>query len=184
MRFERGETITNIAYPVMGLLSFFLYGNATFAMAMITLGTGSFLYHKWKDKEGRWPIVAFDWFTMALVQVYCMGYLAQRHLPEHADWIHAVILVGLTAYGFSMGKRNKIVYDTIMFAVPLMILSFFAQGVLITSIIVAIFAISLYLRSKDHGHDQETFHDSWGHSVWHVLTAIGFFLLIHLYDIL
>jgi hypothetical protein len=47
-------------------------------------------------------------------------------------------------------------------------------------VIVAIFLVAIWVRSKDKDPKQAIFHDSIYHSAWHVMTAIGYYLAFYL----
>jgi hypothetical protein len=167
-RFEKWETLTNIAYAISGLVGFFMFGNFLFALVMITLGVGSYWYHKFKTH----PIYSFDRFGMALVLGSCMGMIVSTPLM----W--GIILSYLIFYGFFIMGKIGVTIEVAALAIPTLISSYIVNGWIISSIVLAIFVFALYIRTKDDGVSQVRFHDSWGHSLWHILTAIGFFLLI------
>ena len=182
MKYEKNESWSNLAYAIAGIASFLLYGNVTFSLVLSTMGVGSFIYHRWKDLQ-RWPIVSFDWFAMALTQFYIMAELAT--LTPYEGTIHTVLAFALPVYGFFIIREDSnIVYHTVVIALAGLLVSYLAQGWLITAVILVIFGVATFVRSLDGGHDQSVLKDSSGHTAWHFLTAFGFFLLIHLKDMI
>ena len=171
MKTETLESYTNIAYFVAGMAGLLIYNNILFAVVMTLLSAGSFIYHKYKTP----PIYKFDWYAMVVV-ITC---LAGQLIDERWFWMALIAYQFVYAY-FIISKLN--VYVEVGIAcVPLVAALFITKPSILVLIILAIFGIALYIRSKDNHENiniPEVHHDSKYHSWWHIITAIGFFLVI------
>lgn len=174
---ELFESYTNIAYSLAGILVYWFPGNLweghalLFCFAMQALSAGSFVYHYWKTK----PIYLFDWWAMSFVISICTGILADNTF----GWVFVLLWQFIYTY-FILGKTGNVYLEVGMSALPCLIAILVVKSLSTFGIILAIFLVALYIRSKDPDPMQAKFYDSWQHGVWHILTAIGFGLIMYL----
>jgi len=170
-KYEKFETLSNLAYAVAGIASFLLFGNVLFAIVMITLGAGSYWYHKEKDHQ------VFDYFGMSVVMLTCLGMM----LNSWWGWLS--ILVALCLYSFFIITKFGSTLEIGVMSILTFGYSAYHNGIILTLLIVGLFAGALYIKKQDHV-SKGLYYDSHGHSWWHLITALGFFLLVHANDIL
>ena len=167
---EYFESYSNLAYNLVGLIAFIVHGDLLFCIALQVLGVGSFTYH-WYRKP---PIYLFDWYAMALVNTVVAG----MHFNDDLVWLG--LIVWHVVYGYLlMGKIN--VYAEVGFSSAIALLAIWLNRSAWTFIIIfLVFLIALVLRAKDEDPKQLRFHDSKWHSIWHLLTAGGYYLAAYL----
>lgn len=171
-KFEKIETITNLAYPIAGLIGFYLHNDERFLMVMVVMGVGSAVFHKFK--EGNPEIFRADWFAMHVSLNTLTGIL----LSNSTAWI--VLAIFSTIYGFFLMGRMNVYLEVALAALPTVIVLFQQKEFYQALIVLAVFGIAIYIRSKDPDKEQEEFHDSWHHGLWHILTATGFYFILYL----
>ena len=165
MRREILESYSNLAFNVVGFLSF---KDLPFCMAMQFLGVASFTYHYHKKQ----PIFLFDWFGIAVALTAITGSLMPVMWPYS--------LAYLVVYGYFIMGRFNVYLEVATFAIPLIVVLFIQKTFLDFSIIMVVFAFSIWIRSKDKDIKNAKFNDSLAHSAWHVFAAIGFYLAMYL----
>ncbi len=178
---EYFESYSNLAYNAVGLLAFIVHGDLLFCIAMQVLGNGSFTYHWYKKK----PIFLFDWYAMALVNTVIAGI----HFNDNQIWVGLILIHLIYAYFFmgrapdlrAFGKEIPAVYIEVAFSSAIAFVAIALTRSTWTFIVIfLVFLIALVLRSKDEDPKQLKFHDSVWHSIWHIITAGGFYLAVYL----
>jgi len=164
------ESYSNLAYNLAGLYALLFHNDVLFCMALQALSVGSLVYHYNKTR----PIFLFDWWAMNFVVTIIIG----MTIPGDEVWKYVV--AGQVVYGyFILGKLN--VYIEVGLSVaPCLVAILVYKPLSHFGVVVAIFLVALYIRSKDEDPEQAKFHDSWEQSVWHILTAVGFLLAVYL----
>jgi hypothetical protein len=176
------NTFSNIVYPAIGIYAWLTGGAWLFGLCMFWLVIGSGCYHCWKKPWGEMMDDSGMWSMFGL---FLMG------------WYGAVFGA---LYGFvnwlPRFERRKISHRTIIkvcaVAIPLV---FFAKALLLKDIQIVLttvhaaawFAVGyvFWLGGKhrvDFDGQPEVFtprfYSHWCHGVWHLLTAIGFYVLV------
>ena len=163
---ELMESYSNLAYNLAGFLAYFLHGDLLVCWALQALGVGSFIYHFQKTK----PIYLFDWWAMVFLVNILTGSIADNHYVWLAMIIYHVF------YGYCMLQQLNSVYVQVAIAVVFCLIAiWFCMPRPIFWGTLGIYLVALWIRSKDPDAKQATFHDSYAHSFWHLLTAFGFF---------
>ncbi len=169
------ESYSNIAYNIAGLAAYYFHGDLLFCFALQALGAASFIYHfqKTSDRESN-VIWLFDWWAMTFVVTILTGMIVD------SSWVwYAAIGYQVIYSYFIIGKLN--VYVETGFAVApclvaILVCDPFSKFVLVA----AIFLFAVWVRSKDEDPKQLKFHDSVYHSLWHIFTAVGFYIAAYL----
>lgn len=172
---EYFESYSNLAYNIAGLFALYLHHDVVACMGLQALGIGSFVYHFDKSPNRRVnPIWKFDWWAMAFVNTIVAGihfdsldiwgYLVFFHI------LYGYVLLGRLNVNIEVGISSSIALAAIWYNRP------FATFV----VIILIFIIALLIRYKDEDPKQLKFHDSVWHSIWHIMTAAGFYLALYL----
>ena len=78
-----------------------------------------------------------------------------------------------------MGKTNVYV-EVAASTIPGVIAIISNRSVLSFIVVAAVFAVGLLVRSRDKDVKQLENHDSPYHAVWHIITAIGYYLAFYL----
>lgn len=173
-RTEKHEVYTNAFYFVSGLASYLFFKNFVFFVLMTVLCCASYLYH-WYKKESYYT---FDWFAMVLVLCSLCAIIIDT------EWAAVVGLVYAVVYCFTLPlRREPSVYMDI--GVPSLFLAstLIWKSHLSTAILVlSVFALALFVRLVDnHKNTRDRYYDSAYHAAWHLITAIGFFLICYFY---
>ncbi len=172
---EYFESYSNLAYNVAGFAALIFHQDIMFCLAMQTLGVGSFVYHFNKSPDRSHNVIwKFDWFAMALVNTVIAGI----HFNNHFAWI--ALFVWLVLYGFLLMGRFHVFLDVSLTAVPSLVSIYMNRNLTTFLIIVGLFLISVWIRSKDPDPKQLHFHDSTAHSVWHFLSAFFLYDAVYL----
>ena len=171
MKFEHKETFSNFFYPIVGVVGYLVHLNPVFLINSLQMGFGSFLFHKYKATNP--DAYKADWFSINLMLNINTAMLL------NTTW--AWVLLGLVTmlYYVFVGKTGSVVKEVALSAVPLVMVLFYTKG-LGAFVPLGIFGLAFIIRKLDKGEDQSTHHDSWGHSVWHLLTAINQYLIIYI----
>lgn len=164
-KYEVKETWTNIAYALLGIVAVSIHNDILMGLAASTLAVGSYYFHRTKSHK------FFDWYGIVLILLVASGQL----IESHSYWI--VIIAYLCIYGFFLMGRLGVNIEVGISSLFALIASYIHRGLMATLLIAAFFGLCLFIRTKDCGVRQDVFHDSWGHSAWHILTAIGIYLL-------
>jgi hypothetical protein len=160
------EMYSNLAFSFFGLLSLIIFNDVLVCVAFQSLSVGSYIFHKYKTEK----IFLFDWWAMHMMNTILTGH----HLDNQFAWVMLILIHIVYSYKF-MGKIS--VYKEVAFsAVPALLAIFYATSLLNGSIILAIFLLAIWIRSKDPDPKQAKFFDSVHHSYWHILAAFGYFL--------
>lgn len=178
---EYFESYSNLAYNAVGIIAYLVHGDLLFCMALQVLGIGSFTYH-WHKRS---PIYLFDWYAMALVNTVIAGI----HFDSSFAWI--ALIIGHVLYGYLFmgrtpdwrlfGREIPAVYTEVAFSSAIAFTAIGLNRSIWTFIVIfLVFLIALVLRSKDEDPKQLKFHDSVWHSIWHFITAGGFYLAVYL----
>jgi hypothetical protein len=167
---EYFESYSNLAYNIAGLVALWLHGDVLVCLGFQALGIGSFIYHYHKTK----PIYLFDWWAMAFLNTIVAGY----HFDSMLAWSCLVGFHVIYSY-LLMGKLHVFIEVGISTTIGLTAI-YFNRSLPTFITIVVIFLIALWIRSKDKDPKQAIFHDSAFHSIWHILTAIGYYLAFYL----
>jgi len=171
---ELFESFSNIAYALVGIAVLYLPNELKyeyqllFCFAMQALSAASFTYHFVKSK----PIYLFDWWAMSFVISIVTGIIADNP----SGW--AFVLLWQFIYSYFILGRLNVYIEVGMSVLPCLIAILAMKSLLTFGIVIAIFLFAFWMRSKDPDPKQAKFHDSWQHSVWHVLTALGFYLAV------
>ncbi len=164
------ESYSNLAYNAAGFAGLYFHGDVLFCMALQALGVASFVYHWHKTK----PIYLFDWWAMVFVVNIITGLIS----PYPESWYFVVAYQVI--YGYMILGRFHVFIEVGAAVLPCLVVILMFKTMTTFFVILAIFLIALYIRSKDEDPKQATFHDSYFHSFWHVLTGIGFYLAMYL----
>lgn len=167
-RYEVKETWTNLFYMVASFAGLYYHNDYLFAVCMMVLSVSSYYWHRTKTHQ------LFDWYAMALVLLVISSELVQDQVFTY------VTLSYLFVYGyFIMGRIN--VYIEIAFAsIFAIVASFIYRGFTDTFLLIVWFSFCLFVRAKDINPEQDKFHDSWFHSAWHLISAVGLYGLRYL----
>ena len=169
MSIEKKETYTNIAYFLAGLLGYIFHGNLLFFVIMTYLSVGSFVYHKYLTGE----IFRFDWYSIT-VAVTC---LAGMLFNNTTAWF--LLICYQFIYGYLIMGRLTVYKEIAMSSTPLIAAMFINKGITDTLIILAVFSTAIIIRATDNNLNKRDQHyDSPYHSVWHIVSALGFYLII------
>lgn len=161
------ESYSNLAYNIVGLVGYFVYGDTQFCWAMNALGVGSFLYHYYKTK----PIYLMDWWAMCFV----MNVITTNIVT--IEWVQVLIFSYHILYGFVLIRLIPNVFIQVgMSALPCLIAIFIFHPLGVFAEVSILFLLAFWVRSKDKDPKQLIFHDSTYHSLWHLLTAPIFFM--------
>lgn len=163
---EWKEIYSNLFINIAGLLCFYLYDDIVYCMGLQALGSASFVYHYYKGK----PINIFDWWGMMFAVTIAIGTM----MPSLWGYI---IIYQILHLVFLLGKTNNVYIETGIPIVLALIVVFMTKSIESSLIITILLLVSLYIRSTDEDIKQERHHDSWGHSLWHVLVAVDLFLI-------
>ena len=164
------ESFSNLAYNLAGLCALYFQGDILFCMALNALGSASFVYHWHKTK----PIFLFDWWAMTFVITILTGIIADREWVWYAAWGYQVI------YSYLIMGKNNVYFEVMLSVVPCLITIFMMRPLWVFLVILVLFLFSAWIRSRDEDPKQLKFHDSIEHTIWHILTAIGFYLAAYL----
>ncbi len=166
--YEVKETWTNLFYMLASFASLHYHNDYLFAVCMMILSVSSYYWHRTKTHQ------LFDWYAMVLVLLVVSAQLIQDDLYKY------VTLIYLFLYGyFIMGKIN--VYVEVAFAsVFAIVSSIMYRGFGDTFYLILWFSFCLFVRAKDVNPNQDKFHDSWFHSIWHLISAVGLYALRYL----
>lgn len=168
-KFEKLETYSNFSYFIVGLLGLILYNSPMFLILMTVLSLGSFTFHKYLKGN----IYLFDWIAM---NVAILG-LAAMKLDNELAWAAASIL--MIIYGYWLVGKFNVYKEVAVACVPLIAVLFTTMPFINVLIILGVFALAIFIRSIDAKKNKRyVFYDSIFHSIWHLLTAIGFYLII------
>lgn len=168
---EYMEIYSNLAYNLAGFVAFAAHGDLPFCIVMQVLGCGSLIYHKEKNK----PIFMFDWWAMICV----VTTLTAMIIGE--DWGWYAAFGYMTVYAaFIIGKTKSPFIEVGIVVAPCLAAILVYDPFWKFLVINVVFWSAVWLRSKDPDPKQAKFHDSWEHSVWHIITAIGFYLAAYL----
>lgn len=172
---EYFESYSNLAYNAAGIAALVLHGDVLFCMAMQALGIGSFVYHfdKSGDRENN-PIWKFDWWAMAFVNTVIAGI----HFNSPTTWMLLVIFHIVYGY-FIMGKLH-VFLEAGASALIALVAIYLNRSPTTFFIILGVFLLAFFIRSRDEDPKQLKFHDSAWHSAWHILTAVCFYLAVYL----
>lgn len=178
MNFEHKESFSNLAYPLVGVICYLLFKDPLFLVLTIQMGVGSYIYHRYKENNPE--IFRADWFAIHLTLNGCTGMLSQN------DTIWLLLGIYSALYGFLlMGSFKKwfgkwaVYVEVALSAIPTFI-AVIQDKEWWSLVVFAVFGIAIYIRAKDENPEQDRHHDSKEHSIWHVLTAIGFALIVYL----
>ena len=174
---EPFEMYTNLGFTIVGIIVYLFppdwlwEGYALpFCFGAQAISAGSFIYHKYKQK----PIYLFDWWAMMFLISICTGILADN------SWGWVFVLTWQTVYSyFIMGKLNVFI-EVGMSALPLVVAVLLTKTPLSAAIILFLFGIAVYIRSKDPDPKQAKVYDSWQHGVWHILVQVDLGLIMYL----
>ena len=164
------ESYSNFAYNLVGFIALLVHGDIVFCAAMQVLGCGSFTYH-WHKKK---PIFLFDCYAMSLVNTVVAGI----HFDNELVWFGLFAVNMLYAY-FIMGKINVFLETGFSSAIALLAI-LLNRSTSTFILIVIVFVTALLLRSKDEDPTQAKFNDSIWHSIWHLMTAGGYYMAVYL----
>lgn len=163
---ELFESYSNLAYNLAGLFAFAIHGDVLFCMALQALGAASFVYHFQKTK----PIFLFDWWAMMFVVSILTGQIIGE------SWAWFAVIAWNVVYPYTIMGKFNVFFEVGLSVTPCLISIFLIKGFNDGLIVAAIFLFSVWIRSKDEDPKQLKFHDSVYHSLWHILTAGGFFI--------
>jgi hypothetical protein len=176
---EYFEMYSNLAFNIAGLISLYFYQDVMICLAFQALGIGSFVYHSDKSEDRQDNVIwKFDWWAIAFMNIVLTGY----HLEAYMDvgvWWYLIIFHMLYGY-LLLGKITSVYLEVGLSSLPALIAIFLNKGNAIGIIILSVFVLALWLRSKDKDPKQLKFHDSVWHSIWHILAAIGYYMAFHL----
>jgi len=162
------NTITNLVYIIIGIASLWTFGDPIFAAAMIWLGIGSGLYHAFKTS---WAASMDDSGMYAV-----LGYLAVM------SWQGALFgaAFGLIRYKPGWFRSVNLVHSIgIVFAIVMLqagLASWLA--VLFFGVAYLIWNAGKYKWDNDDNPDTIPWYAKYCHGTWHLLTGIGFYLLM------
>lgn len=145
----RNDVWTNIFYFIAGILT--LTNNPALGIALVYLAAASYMGHKYR---GKWWVL--DWSAMY--------------------YVFAIII----ATGFGVSWLWALPVIALPYVIPKTIDSFFLIGVFFTASLLTltfpailytllVFALAFAVRQLHFG-----LHEVNSHSVWHLITAIGF----------
>jgi hypothetical protein len=165
MKYEKFESLSNIIYPLVGLVGFIFNGHVGFFFGMTILGVGSYYYHRYKEAQ------VMDIFGIATAFTATMGTIINDPLV----WGLLILILGV--YGFAFLKRFSTNVEVGFFAGSTFIIAILFNGLAHTILPILIFSLAFGLKQRNKVAKEEH-HDSIEHSVWHILTGIGFYLLL------
>lgn len=172
---EYFESYSNLAYNAVGLLALYLHGDILFCLGMQALGIGSFVYHFDKSPNRRAnPIWKFDWWAMAFLNTIVAGI----HFDNLDVWSYLVLFHIL--YGYVLLGRFPVFIEVGLSSAISLVAIFLNRSTWTFILILLVFLIALAIRSKDEDPKQLKHHDSVWHSIWHFLTAGGYYLAVYL----
>jgi hypothetical protein len=170
MKYEVKETVSNLAYATVGMIGIAAHNDALFLVTVLQMSFGSFLYHKYKARNP--DIDRADWFA-----IHLMLNASTAHMID-TRWAWFIMGAYTVLYGYVLMKRlPNVYYDVALSAVPCLAACFYTKGLIPSLIIVGVFVLSIIIRKMDQGEDQSFHHDSWGHTIWHVLTGVMVYLI-------
>ena len=165
------ESYSNLAYNLAGFAGFFFHGDLLFCMALQALGAASFTYHYHKTQ----PIYLFDWWAMAFV-ISIIG--AQVMPTPFVIW--TVILWNVVYPYFLLGRFRNLKFgvylETGFSIVPVLVILLIVRPLPVFLSVLALFLCAAYIRSLDPDVKNAKSHDSIEHSVWHLITGLGFYI--------
>tara|TARA_R100001086_G_C11816825_1_gene253079 strand:- start:45 stop:557 length:513 start_codon:yes stop_codon:yes gene_type:complete len=166
MKIEKKESWSNLAYSIVGIIGYWRHGEELFGLVLASLGVLSFYYHFTKTHQKG------DWFGMQLALAGCTGLILNN------DWSWFFLILYLTMYGFFFMGKLGVYIETGIVSVIAAMACYYVYGFWELLYALIIFGTALWVRSIDDKPHSE-YHDAWGHTAWHFLTAIGFYVLVY-----
>lgn len=174
-KIEYFESYSNLAYNLAGFIALLLHQDVLICLGFQALGIGSFTYHYDKSPNRiANPIWKFDWWAMAFLNTIIAGY----HFDSQTAWIALVAFH--VFYGYVLLGKLSVYLEVGLSSVIGLIAIFLNRPISTFGVILSIFLFALWIRSNDKDPKQLKFHDSFWHSLWHFLTAIGYYLAFYL----
>ena len=169
------ESLTNVAYAIAGIALLFLAPVSqiwVMALLLVVLAYGSYLGHA---KGGK--LWALDWAGMGLV---FGGLIAYAQSASPINQILAALVGGGFAYALEHYEDyldKNLRYAAIILLWILAVVNLYDYGHNVVPGVI-IFAIAIAIRQYGEKHDDSE--NEIMHGWWHIITAIGFVLLITL----
>jgi hypothetical protein len=149
---------SNISYIIVGLL-FLIQGALLPAIGLIGLGVSSYMAHL-KGTEVWWKM---DWMFM----YFSFTNIAFFHNP-----VIGIIMTGIASF-FVINHKPEFWRVGLFYVVGTATAWFYGAPVLVS---MAFFGLGFLIRQWGEPKASDLHHLT--HSIWHVLTAIGFYFLI------
>lgn len=169
MKIETFESYTNIFYFFAGIAGFIVSENVIFLLVMTLLSAASFVFHQ--HKEGH--IYKFDWIAMVIAILGIAGIL------YNSSWFWIGAAIYITIYSYFLVGRADVMTEIGIVCIPLLIAVFLFKPLWLAITILIIFIAAFWIRSYDnHKNARDVHYDSFYHSLWHLITAVGFYLML------
>lgn len=168
------ETLTNIAYCIVAfLLCLFNYNpieTPILVAALMTLGVGSFWYH---DKGGSLNL--FDYWGMHIVFMAIALVNFSKIFDPVLVYSLGVSLASI--YGLFLIRKgwHTFVEVGIIYTVAL-VSDIIVNGWREATIAAIVMGIAFYVRQATEKREYKD-NDNKGHGVWHLITALGLYLM-------
>lgn len=161
------SVITNFAYPLGGIFLALVSSQLILvSFAMVTLGAGSYWYHKSRQRL----LVPFDFFGMYFVMLSIAFLNLDKAGVVNGD---ITLLITLTLSIFILSSHSSMYYTAGAFIV--MLSSFFIASTqwLYIALILLSFGGSFFVRQLPHWGIIKPEQEGWAHGFWHILTALS-----------
>jgi len=172
---EYFESYSNLAYNIAGFFALYLHQDIVACLGLQALGIGSFVYHfdKSPNRVAN-PIWKFDWWAMAFLNIIVAGV----HFGSLEVWGYLILFH--VFYGYVLLGKLDVSIEVAMSSSIALGAILYNRSLSTFAVIAAIFLIALFIRSKDEDPKQLKYHDSGWHSLWHLLTAAGYYFALYL----
>lgn len=163
---------TNIFYVIAGIIVFFLGGiHATApSLALIGLGYGSYMYHKHLTRE----FASWDWFAMYATTLSISGYLwYTQEITLVWMWTFILYMACWVLYRHINQFLLLVLTSVILFLSAWYVLSY-TQLLMILLFFIPALVLRLLVEPRLINGEVKVIDIV--HSIWHLLTAIGFVL--------
>lgn len=167
---ERFESYSNLAYNLVGMLALLLHGDLIACLGLQALGVASYVYHSRKTK----PIYLFDWWAMGFLNIIVAG------LQFNDDLVWAGLITFHVLYSYVLLGKLTVYLEVAISSSAGLLAIYLNRSFETFLVVVTIFAVALIIRAKDEDPKQLKFHDSVWHSLWHILTAAGYYVALYL----
>lgn len=160
------ETYSNLAYNLGGLLAYLIHQEIGYMLTGMLLGNASYRYHRFKTA----PTQDGDWVAMIVRTGYILG------VTVNNDYLWLGIIAFCIIYNYFIVGRINVYAEVGFIVLPTLISIYWYRPVEQAIWTTVIFAVAFIIRLMDKDVGQRKNHDSVAHSIWHVLTEVGYWI--------